>query len=58
MSKIYTFNELKESKLIYDRKPPAFGAIMTLLSLIFVAVAITWAVLSPKTYVVKATGIL
>ncbi|MBO4539487.1 MAG: biotin/lipoyl-binding protein [Clostridia bacterium] len=58
MSKIYTFNELKESKLIYDRKPPAFGVIMTLFSLIFVAVAITWAVLSPKTYVVKATGIV
>ena len=31
--KIYSFNELKESKLIYDRKPPAFGVIMTILNL-------------------------
>lgn len=58
MNKIYTFNELKESKLIYDRKPPAFGVIMTVLSLIFLISAITWAILSPKTYVVKAVGIV
>ena len=42
MDKIYTFSELKESKLIYDRKPPAFGIIMTLLTLIFVVGALLW----------------
>ena len=58
MDKIYTFSELKESKLIYDRKPPAFGIIMTLLTLIFVVGALLWAGLSTKTYVVKASAIV
>lgn len=58
IKKFYTFNELKESKLIYDRKPPAFGVIMTLLTLIFVAGAIVWACFSVKTYVVRATGLV
>lgn len=58
MSRIYTFNELKESKLIYDRKPPAFGIIITLLTLIFVIAAIFWAAFSTKTYVVKANGLI
>ena len=56
--KIYTFSELKESKLIYDRKPPAFGLIITFLTLAFVVGAILWACLSVKTYVVKATGLV
>lgn len=56
--RIYTFNELKESRLIYDRKPPAFGVIMTLLTLVFFVVAIVWSCLSVKTYVVKATGLV
>lgn len=56
--RIYTFNELKESKLIYDRKPPAFGVIITLLTLAFLAGAILWACFSVKTYVVRATGLV
>lgn len=56
--RIYTFNELKKSKLIYDRKPPAFGVIITLLTLAFVVGAILWACFSVKTYVVRATGLV
>lgn len=56
--KIYSFSELKESKLIYDRKPPAFGVIMTLLTLAFLVGAIMWACFSVKTYVVRATGLV
>ena len=58
MEKYYTFSELKESKLIYDRKPPAFGIIMTLLTLIFVVGALFWAGFSTKTYVVKASALV
>lgn len=58
MSREYIYNELKESKLIYDRKPPAFGVIITVMTLIFVIFAVVWAGLSPKTYVVKATGLV
>ncbi len=58
MERIYTFSELKESKLIYDRKPPAFGIIMTLLTLVFVIGALLWAGFSTKTYVVRASALV
>lgn len=58
MNKIYTFTELKESRLIYDRKPPLFGVFMTLLTLAFLIGALLWAALSTKTYVVKATALI
>jgi multidrug resistance efflux pump len=57
MAKEYAYNELKESKLIYERKLPAFGIIITLLMLIFVVASVMWAAFSVKTYIVKATGI-
>jgi multidrug efflux pump subunit AcrA (membrane-fusion protein) len=56
--KIYSFNELKESRLIYDRKPPAFGLITTFLTLFLVTVLLLLAGFSTKTYVVKASGLL
>lgn len=58
MNRIYALSELRESKLLYDRKPPAFGVIMTLLTALFVAAALLWAGLTTKTYVVRATGIV
>ncbi|MDR3293731.1 MAG: HlyD family secretion protein [Clostridiales bacterium] len=58
MNKIYTFRELKESKLIYDRKPPAFGMIITLITTVFVVGIIVFAGFATKTYVVKATGLV
>ncbi|MBP3434080.1 MAG: HlyD family efflux transporter periplasmic adaptor subunit, partial [Clostridia bacterium] len=58
MARTYTFKELKESRLLYDRKPPMFGLIMTFLTLAFVVAALVWAALSAKTYVVKATGLV
>lgn len=57
MDKYYSYNELKESKLLYDRRPPAFGIIMTLLTLVFVIGALLWAAFSTKTYVIRATGL-
>ena len=58
MARTYTFKELKESRLLYDRKPPMFGLIMTFLTLAFVVAALVWAALSAITYVVKATGLV
>ena len=55
--KYYNYSELRESKLIFDRKPPAFGVVMVLLTLAFLVAALCWAGFSTKVYVVKATGI-
>lgn len=56
--KIYTFKELKESKLIFDRKAPPFGIIMTLLTLFLVVSILLIASFSTKNYIVKANGIV
>ena len=34
MNELYSIKEIRESKLIYDWKPPAFGGIMTVLTLL------------------------
>ena len=56
--KIYSLNELKESRLIYDRKPPAFGIIITFLTLFLVTGLLLLAGFTKKTYVVKASGMV
>lgn len=58
MSGVYTYSELKESKLIYDGKPPVFGVIIIIVTLIFITAAIIWAGFSTKIYVVKASGLV
>lgn len=54
----YTYGELKESRLLYDRKTPMFGWIITVLTCMLVVASIIWAATSAKTYVVKATGLV
>lgn len=56
--KIYSYNELKESKIIFDRKAPPFGIIITLITLALVIALIFIAGISSKTYTVKANGIV
>lgn len=56
--KIYTFSELKESKLIFDRKAPPFGIIVTAIVLFFVIALLIFAGFAERTYVVKASGIV
>ncbi|MDR3021968.1 MAG: biotin/lipoyl-binding protein, partial [Clostridiales bacterium] len=58
MNREYTYEELKESKLIFDRKPPKFGVIIVCLTLFFVTVAIIFSAFATKVYVVKATGMV
>lgn len=56
--KIYSFNELKESKIIFDRKAPPFGIIITLITLALVVALLFLAGISSKTYTIKANGIV
>ncbi|MDU4939766.1 MAG: HlyD family efflux transporter periplasmic adaptor subunit [Clostridium sp.] len=56
--KVYNLNEITDSKIQYDKKPPAFmfyiiGVVATLL-----IIAIIWACNSVKTYVVKGQGLV
>ncbi|HEY8361616.1 MAG TPA: HlyD family efflux transporter periplasmic adaptor subunit [Tissierellaceae bacterium] len=56
--KIYNFHELKESRLLYDRKPPAFGVIITVITAVLLISILTLAGFAKKTYVVKASSIV
>lgn len=54
--KIKTIDELRDSRIIYDKEPPAFGyAIIILIALICTA-AVIWSIRTPKTYVIQASG--
>ena len=56
--KIYSFHELKESRLLYDRKPPAFGVIITIITAVLLISIIILAAFAKRTYVVKAGSII
>ncbi len=54
----YSFSELKESRILMDKKPPRFGVIIILITLFFLVLIIILAGISAKTYVVKANSIV
>ena len=56
--KYYSFSDLKESSLMYNRKPPLFGVIITFITVAFFALFLLLAIFSNKTYVVKANGVV
>lgn len=53
---IKKLDELKDSRLLYDKKLPAFGyMILIIIAFLLVAVVI-WSVYTPKMYIIDATG--
>lgn len=56
--KLYSLNEITDSKLLYDKKPPKFMLYIILTVLILVIGAIIWSTKSIKTFVVKGQGIV
>lgn len=51
-----TLAQLKDSQLLYDKNPPAFGLWMILIVLAAVIIALVWSMFAPKTYVIKSQG--
>ncbi len=54
--RVRDIRELKDSRLLYDKEPPAFGYILLTLVAVFMLVAAIVAIKVPKIYVVKAKG--
>ncbi|SCP99856.1 HlyD family efflux transporter periplasmic adaptor subunit, partial [Anaerobium acetethylicum] len=55
---IKTLEQLKDSRLLYEKKLPRFGYIISLtVALLLVAVTV-WGIHTPKTYVIKSTGVI
>lgn len=55
---IKTMEQLKDSRLLYDRKVPAFGYLILGIVTVLLAVVLVWSIRTPKTYVIKVGGVI
>lgn len=59
MSKqIKNLSQLKDSRLLYEKKLPAFGYMLVLAVAFLLAAVVIWSVNTPKTYMISANGIV
>ena len=56
--KVYNLNEITDSKILYDKKPPAFMKYIILIVTALIVACLIWANKSVKTYMVKGQGIV
>jgi len=56
--KVYSLNEITDSKLLYDRKPPRFMNYIILVVVALIIGFLIWSTKSVKTYVVRGQGIV
>ena len=53
---IKTLEQLKDSRLLYEKKLPWFGYMISLSVALMVVIVVVWSICTPKTYVIKASG--
>ena len=53
---IRTLDQLKDSRLMFDKKVPAFGYLLLLIVSAFLAGAVIWSMYTPKAYMITAQG--
>ncbi|MFA9377910.1 MAG: HlyD family secretion protein [Lachnotalea sp.] len=59
MSKqIKTMEQLKDSRLLYDKKVPFFGYMIIITVSILLIVATIWGIKTPKIYIIKSSGVV
>ena len=56
--KVYNLNEITDSKVQYDKKPPALMFYVVLIVTVLIGIGLIWANNSVKTYVVKGQGMV
>ena len=56
--RVYKLNEITDSKLQYDKKPPRFMNYIILVVVVLIVGFLVWSTKSVKTYVVKGQGIV
>ena len=55
---IKTLDNLKDSRIMFDREPPPFGYLIIILVVLFLTMTIIWSIRTPKIYTVKAQGVI
>jgi multidrug resistance efflux pump len=59
MSKqIKTMEQLKDSRLLYDKKIPPFGYMIILTITVLLAAITIWSIKTPKIYIIKSSGVV
>jgi multidrug efflux pump subunit AcrA (membrane-fusion protein) len=53
-----TLEGLKDSRILYEKKLPAFGYIIILLVLFLFIATLIWSIITPRTFVVRGGGIV
>ena len=56
--RVKTLDEIKDSRLLYEKKVPPFGFILISVVLIFMGILTYWAYKTPKESVIKAAGVV
>lgn len=57
MSKrVKSLDEIRESRILFDKNPPAFGYILITVVAVFLIVAVVWSIKTPKVYTIQAQG--
>ncbi len=54
--KVMSLNDLKDSRLLYDKEIPFFGYMIITTILTLLIVVIVWSINTPKNYVIKSQG--
>ena len=55
---VKTLNQMTDSRLLYDKNPPAFGYMIITIIFILMAAIIVWSRQAPKIYMITANGII
>lgn len=56
--KIKSLDELKDSRILFDKQPPTFGYALIWIVVIFLFLALLWSLKTPKMYMIQAQGIV
>lgn len=56
--KVYNLNEITDSKVLYDKRPPKFMNYLVLIVTVLIGVGIIWANKNVKTFIIKGHGIV
>lgn len=54
--RIQTLEQLKDSRLLFDKQIPAFGYMLIVIVALFLVVAVVWSMNTPKVYTIQAQG--
>lgn len=55
---VKSLDSLKDSRILYDKQPPAFGYFLILIVGVFLCLALVWSVRTPKMYTIQVQGVV